>query len=149
MEESRSAGAFWKLALAVVGIGAAAGAGYALYTRRRAAERRRAQEQGDSFAAPAPAFVPGMADTQSPDVVDEHFAEEVDAVAEELAEDLVEAVEGPLDHGDEPAPAEHFEPGMADTESPDVEDEEFARQVDAVADEFAKDIVEAVEEPKG
>jgi hypothetical protein len=47
------------------------------------------------------------------------------------------------------AEAEPFEPGMADTQSPDVVDEQFGKEVDAAADELAKEIVEGVEEPKG
>jgi hypothetical protein len=150
VEESRSGGSFWKMALAVVAIGAAAGAGYAVYAKRRSAARKGADTEGDWSAPPAAAggFVPGMADTQSPDVVDEAFARDVDAAADELAEDIVEAVEGPLDEGVEAAPGEHFEPGMADTQSPDVVDDDFAAQVDAVAEEMAGDIIDAIEEPK-
>lgn len=150
VEESRSGGNVWKMALAVVAIGAAAGAGYAVYAKRTSAARKAAESEGDWSAAPAAAggFVPGMADTQSPDVVDEAFARDVDAAADELAEDFVEAVEGPLDEAAEAAPAEPFQPGMADTQSPDVVDDDFAAQVDAVADELAGDIIDAIEEPK-
>lgn len=150
VEESRSAGNLWKMALAVVAIGAAAGAGYAVYAKRRAAARQHLEGEGEWGTQPAPAaaFVPGMADTQSPDVVDEGFAREVDAAADELAEDIVEAVEGAQEEAAEAAPAEAFEPGMADTQSAEVVDEDFAAQVDAVADELAGDIVDAIEEPK-
>jgi hypothetical protein len=150
VEESRSAGTVWKMALAVVAIGAAAGAGYAVYAKRKAAARQHLEGEGEWGTQPAPAgaFVPGMADTQSPDVVDEAFARDVDAAADELAEEIVEAVEGPAEEAPEAAAAQPFEAGMADTQSPDVVDEDFAAQVDAVADELAGDIVDAVEEPK-
>lgn len=151
VDRARPQGTYWKMALAVVAIGAAAGAGYAVYAKRKAAAREHLSGEGqwgDTQPAGAAGFVPGMADTQSPDAVDEAFAHDVDEAADALAEDIVEAVEGPIEHEAAAAPVEHFEPGMADTESPDVEDEEFGRQVDAVADEFAKDIVDAVEEPK-
>jgi hypothetical protein len=150
VEETKSAGTVWKVALAVVAIGAAAGAGYAVYAKRKAAARQHLEGEGEWGTQPAPAgaFVPGMADTQSPDVVDEAFAKDVDAAADALAEDIVEAVEGPAEEAPEAAAAQPFEAGMADTQSPDVVDEDFAAQVDAVADELAGDIVDSVEEPK-
>jgi hypothetical protein len=149
-ESKKSRGSVLKMGLAVVAIGVAAGAGYAVYAKRRATAREHLSGEGEwgSAAASAGSFVPGMADTQSPDAVDETFAHDVDEAADALADEIVEAVEGPIEHEAAATPDEHFEPGMADTESPDVEDEEFAKQVDAVADEFAKDIVDAVEEPK-
>ena len=150
VQGSQSRGTFWKMALAVVAVSAAAGAGYAVYAKRRAAAREHLAGEGEWGTQPAGAagFVPGMADTQSPDVVDEDFGKEVDAVAEELAEEFVEAVEGPPEEESEATPAEHFEPGMADTQSPDVVDDQFAKEVDAAADEIAQDIVDAIEEPK-
>ena len=150
VEQSTSRGTFWKMALAVVAVGAAAGAGYTVYVKRKAAAREHLAGEGEWGTQPAGAagFVAGMADTQSPDVVDEDFGKEVDAVAEELAEEFVEAVEGPPEEEPEAPPAEHFEPGMADTQSPDVVDDEFAKEIDAAADEIAQDIVDAIEEPK-
>jgi hypothetical protein len=149
VEGSQSRGTFLKMALAVVAIGAAAGAGYAVYAKRKAAAREHLSGEGEWGTPPAGAggFEPGMADTQSPDAVDEAFAREVDEAADELAEEFVEAVEGVSEELDEAAP-EAFEPGMADTQSPDVVDEAFAREVDEAADELAQDIVDAVEEPK-
>lgn len=139
----------------VVALGAAAGAGYLLW-------RKRQQAMSDELSGVSPwagteeagpeseEFMAGMADLDNPDVVDEQFAKEVDEVADELAEDLVAAVEVPGESHDEdvpPQPEEPFEPGMADLDSPDVVDEEFATQVDAEADQFAANLVDAVEIP--
>jgi hypothetical protein len=90
-----------------------------------------------------------MADTQSPDVIDEQFAREVDAEADQLAEEIVTAVEGPHAVPQPVAEDEPFEAGMAADQSPDTIDPGFAAEVDAAADQLAGDIVEAVEEPKG
>jgi hypothetical protein len=51
----------------------------------------------DVEEAPEPAepFVPGVADEQSPDVVDEGFAAEVDSVADQIAASVVDAIEAP------------------------------------------------------
>jgi hypothetical protein len=38
-----------------------------------------------------------------------------------------------------------FEPGVADEQSPDAEDEDLAREIDEAADDLAEEIVEAVE----
>ena len=139
-------------------VGAAAGAGYLIWKRRKAAVN--AELSGESlFVAPESrswdaAFQPGAADVDSPDVVDEQFARDIDAVADELAEDIVESIEVPDSLADE-AEAEavavesgEFQAGVADVDSPDVVDEQFAKEVDAVADELAEDIVQGVEEPR-
>ncbi len=97
-------------------------------------------------------FVPGMADTQSPDVVDEEFAHEVDEAADELAAEVVEGIEvdaDATDLEDAPKPAEPFVPGVADEQSPDVVDGDFAAQVDSVADQIAGSVVDAIETPEG
>ena len=96
----------------------------------------------------------GVADEQSPDVVDEDFAHEVDEAADEIAAEVVDAIEVPGEaaHGhvdDAPEPAEPFVPGVADEQSPDVVDEQFAREVDEAADEIASAVVDAVEAPEG
>jgi hypothetical protein len=57
-------------------------------------------------------------------------------------------VEGEADVAGAQQPAEPFVPGVADEQSPDVVDETFAAEVDAVADEIAEDFVESVEEPR-
>ena len=52
---------------------------------------------GHVHEAPEPAepFVPGVADEQSPDAVDETFAHEIDEVADEIAAEVVEGIETP------------------------------------------------------
>jgi len=126
-----------RVVVATLALGALAGAGYAVYRRRRATP-------AEAWPPPdATEFQPGVADVDSPDVVDEQFAGEVDAVAEELAEDFVAAAAADA----EAEPEGDFQPGMADTESPDVVDDDFAREVDAVADEIAGDIVDKIEQP--
>jgi hypothetical protein len=157
---------FVKVGLGVLLTAAAAGTGYYVWQQRKAAAVQHLSGEGEWGAGhpsgaevfehgePVAAFQPGMADTQSPDVVDEQFGRDVDAEADQLAEEIVEAVEVPethLGHHEEApvAEAEPFEPGMADTQSPDVVDEQFGKEVDAAADELAEEIVEGVEEPKG
>ncbi len=83
-----------------------------------------------------------MADVQSPDVVDEEFAHEVDEAADEFAAEVVDAIDVPADAAhrhvhDAREPAEPFVPGVADEQSPDVVDDDFAAQVDSVADQIA------------
>jgi hypothetical protein len=163
MAMSGSGGRILRAAVGVLVVAAAAGGGYAVWSKRRAAAR--AHQSGEeqwtgghpagaevfdhAGAAGAAAFQPGMADTQSPDVIDEQFAREVDAEADQLAEEIVEAVEQP-EHADAaPAEAEPFEAGVAADQSPDTIDPAFASEVDAAADQLAGDIVDAVEEPKG
>ena len=136
-------------------VGAAVGAGYFVWKRRKAAAN--AELSGESlFAAPQPrswdaAFEPGTADVDSPDVVDDQFAKDIDAVADELAENIVESIEVPehvADEAEAAAQSGEFQAGVADADSPDVVDEQFAKDIDAVADELAEDIVQRVEEPK-
>ena len=151
-ESTRSRRTFWKVAAGTVVTAAAVGTGYALWRRRTNAATPVEPE-------PAPAeeteIGPGLAEVESPESEDPELAEEIDEVADELATEMVEAVEG--EHAAEtepPAPAEESDraeelaPGLADVESPDAEDPSFAEQVDAAADEIAEDIIEAVEEPK-
>ena len=135
-----------KALVTVAVIGAAAGAGYLMWKRRsRSIE---AELSGESqFAAPVVPFQPGTADVDSPDVVDEQFAREIDEVAHELAEEIVESIEVPSEAAEAVETGE-FQPGMADLDSPDVRDEQFAREVDQAADEIAEDIVEAIEQPR-
>ncbi len=93
-----------------------------------------------------------MADTQSPDVVDEVFAHEVDEAADTLAAEVVDGIDVAADAADledAPKPAEPFVPGVADEQSPDVVDDDFAAQVDSVADEIAGSVVDAIETPQG
>jgi hypothetical protein len=54
-------------------------------------------EQPEAPAAPADEepFEAGVAADQSPDTIDESFAAEVDAAADQLAEEIVDAVEEP------------------------------------------------------
>jgi hypothetical protein len=137
----------------------AAGGGFLVWKRRQAAAQAHLSGEGEwgaapAQSAPAPEFVPGMADTQSPDVVDEEFAHEVDEAADELAAEVVDSIEvpGEASHGhveDAPEPAEPFVPGVADEQSPDVVDDDFAAQVDSVADQIAGSVVDAIETPEG
>jgi hypothetical protein len=137
----------------------AAGGGYLVWRRRQAAAAAHLtgeDEWGAPPAAPATVseFVPGMADVQSPDVVDEGFAHEVDEAADELAAEVVDAIEVPGDAAhehvhDAPEPAEPFVPGVADEQSPDVVDDDFAAQVDSAADDIAGAVVDAIETPEG
>ena len=139
-----------KSLMVVALVGAAAGAGYMVWKRRKAAAN--AELSGESpFAAPFPApFERGTADLDSPDVVDPEFAKEVDEAADELAEEFVEAVEGSEEALDDVLAEEggEFQKGIADLDSPDVVDEQFAKEVDEAADALAEDFVESVEEPK-
>ncbi|MCU0294180.1 MAG: hypothetical protein MUF10_19715 [Thermoanaerobaculaceae bacterium] len=137
----------------------AAGGGYLVWKRRQASAQAHLSGEGEWGTAPAapakvPEFTPGMADVQSPDVVDEEFAHDVDEAADELAAEVVEAIEVPAEHGhahlaDAPEPAEPFVPGVADEQSPDVVDDAFAAQVDGVADDIAGAVVDAIESPEG
>jgi hypothetical protein len=157
-----SARSLTKVGVGVLLAASAAAAGYYVWQQRRAAAVQHLSGEGEwgaghpagaevfAHAEPEPAFQPGMADTQSPDVVDEQFAKDVDAEADQMAEEIVEAVDAEPHMGHAQAPAaEPFEPGMADTQSPDVVDDQFAKEVDAAADALAEEIVEGVEEPKG
>ncbi len=82
------------------------------------------------------------------------FAHEVDEVADEIAAEVVDAIEVPADAAhrhveDAPEPAAPFVPGVADEQSPDVVDETFAHEIDEVADEIAAEVVEGIETPEG
>jgi hypothetical protein len=155
--ESRGRGG--KVLLGGVALAAAAGGAYFVWKRRKASAQAHLTGEGEWAAppgsqAPAPEFVPGMADTQSPDVVDEEFAHEVDEAADELAAEVVDSIEvpGEASHGhveDAPEPAEPFVPGVADEQSPDVVDDDFAAQVDSAADDIAGAVVDAIETPEG
>ncbi len=137
----------------------AAGGAYLVWKRRQAAAEAHLtgeDEWGTAPAAPATAseFMPGVADEQSPDVVDENFAHEVDEAADEFAAEVVDAIEVPADAAhrhveDAPEPSEPFVPGVADEQSPDVVDEDFAAEVDSVADEIATSVVDADRDPRG
>lgn len=143
----------------IIGVAAlaAAGGAYFVWKKRQASAQSHLtgeDEWGAPPAAPATVseFVPGMADTQSPDVVDEEFAHEVDEAADTLAAEVVEGIEADADTADledAPKPAEPFVPGVADEQSPDVVDDDFAAQVDSVADEIAGSVVDAIETPEG
>ncbi|MGB7982899.1 MAG: hypothetical protein WCF36_19115 [Candidatus Nanopelagicales bacterium] len=130
-----------------------AGAGYFVWRRSRSTSEDPVEHKwAPPTPAPDAAFQPGMADLDSPDVVDEEFAAEVDSQADELAEEMVDSIEAPgQEHraaaAEQPAEAE-FQPGMADLDSPDVVDEEFAAEVDAEADELAEEIVDSIDESK-
>jgi hypothetical protein len=143
----------------VIGVAvlAAAGGAYFVWKKRQASAQSHLTGE-DQWGAPpaspptAPEFVPGMADTQSPDVVDEEFAHEVDEAADTLAAEVVEGIESAADAADledAPKPAEPFVPGVADEQSPDVVDDDFAAQVDSVADQIATSVVDAIETPEG
>lgn len=130
---------------AVAVTGAAAAAAVLVWRRRQAAAVE--DLSGDTgWQQPEVVHTPSVADDQSPEAMDPHFAEEVDEVADEIAEDFIEAVEGEADVARAQQPAEPFVPGVADEQSPDVVDETFATEVDAVADEIAEDFVERIEE---
>jgi hypothetical protein len=138
----------------------AAGGGYMVWKRRQAAAEAHLTGEGEWGAPTSPAastvspFMPGVADEQSPDVVDEEFAAEVDDAADEFATEVVDSIEVPADAAhrhveDAPEPAEPFVPGVADEQSPDVVDEGFAAEVDEAADELATAVVDAIETPEG
>jgi hypothetical protein len=134
-----------RILVATVLAGAAAGGGWYLWRRRRAAAQEHLSGEGEWGGAPS------HADEQSPETVDPELAAEIDAVADEMATAVVEAIEVDGEHGDEvaeaPAPAVAFVPGVADEQSPDVIDEQFAAEVDAEAQEIADSVVDAVEPP--
>jgi hypothetical protein len=78
----------------------AAGGGYLVWKRRQAAAEAHLSGEGEWGTAPTAAatvvpFEPGVADEQSPDVVDEELAAEIDQVADEIAAEVVEAIETP------------------------------------------------------
>jgi hypothetical protein len=137
----------------------AAGGAYFVWKRRQAAAQAHLtgeDEWGTAPSAPATVseFMPGVADEQSPDVVDEDFAHEVDDAADQFATEMVDAIDVPADashrHVEEaPEPVEPFVPGVADEQSPDVVDENFAAEVDSVADEIATAVVDAIETTEG
>jgi hypothetical protein len=137
-----------KVALGTVVAAAAVGAAYTVWKRRKAAAVEHLSGEGEWATPPVTPFMPGVADEQSPDTLDKQFAEEIDEAAEELATEFVDAVEGIEETAEAPAPEAPFVPGVADEQSPDVVDEQFAKEVDAAADELAADIVEAIEEPR-
>lgn len=128
--------------------GAAAAAGVLVWRRRQAAAAQGGAEQA-WHPSDQVSHVPSVADDQSPEAMDPELAEEIDEVADELADDIVEAIGedlGAEEHVEQAqAPDEPFVPGVADEQSPDVIDEGFAAEVDAVADEIAEEIVEAIE----
>ena len=148
-----------KLVIGGLAVTAAAGGAYFVWKRRQASAQAHLSGEEEWGTAPAaaakvPEFTPGMADVQSPDVVDEEFAHEVDEAADELAAEVVEAIEVPGDAAhdhvqDAPEPAEPFVPGVADEQSPDVVDDGFAAQVDSAADDIAGAVVDAIESPEG
>jgi hypothetical protein len=144
-----------RILLGGLALGAAAGGAYFVWRRRQAAAEAHLSGEGAWGSPPAAApFMPGVADEQSPDVVDDKFAEEIDQAADELAAEVVDAIDVPGEgaHGEvdaAPEPAEPFMPGVADEQSPDVVDEDFAHQVDEAADEIASAVVDAVEAPEG
>lgn len=151
--ESRGRGG--KVLLGGLALAAAAGGAYFVWKRRQASAQAHLSGEGEWGAppnaqAPVSEFVPGMADVQSPDVVDEVFAHEVDEAADDLAAEVVAAIEVPA-HGadleDAPTPAEPFVPGVADEQSPDVVDDDFAAQVDSAADDIAGAVVDSIETP--
>jgi hypothetical protein len=154
MSGSRSGGRVLRAALGVLLVGAAVGGGYYVWRKRQsAADEHLSGEGAWGTAPPAAEFQPGMADLQSPDVVDEAFAAEVDAEANEFAEDLVDSVDLPQPQAPEAAEpgaeaAEAFEEGMAATQSPETVDDQFAAEIDAAADDLSQSIVEGIEEPK-
>ncbi len=137
----------------------AAGGGYLVWRRRQAAAEAHLSGEGEWGSAPAAPstvspFVAGVADEQSPDVVDETFAHEIDEAADEIAAEVVDAIEVPGEAAhehvhDAPEPAEPFVPGVADEQSPDAVDETFAHEIDEVADEIAAEVVEGIETPEG
>lgn len=133
---------------AVALTGAAAAAGVLVWRKRQAAAP---ESEADLEWHPGTevSHVDSVADDESPEAMDPHFAEEVDEVAEDLAEEIVEAVGGEEHVAEPQVPAEPFEPGAADEQSPDVVDETFAAEVDAVAEELAEDIVQAIEGDEG
>ncbi len=148
-----------KLVIGGLAVAAAAGGAYFVWKRRQASAQAHLSGEEEWGAAPAAEakvteFMPGMADVQSPDVVDADFAHEVDEAADELAAEVVEAIEVPAERGDghvaaAPEPAEPFVPGVADEQSPDVVDDDFAAQVDSAADDIAGAVVDAIETPEG
>lgn len=148
VESGNRRGVVVKVAVGTVVVAAAAGAAFAVWKRRKAAAVEHLSGEGEWATPPVTPFVPGVADEQSPDIVDEHFAEEVDEAADELATEFVDAVEGIEETAEAPAPEAPFVPGVADEQSPDAVDDQFAKEVDEAADELAADLVEAIEEPR-
>jgi len=148
VESGNRRGVVVKVAVGTVVVAAAAGAAFAVWKRRKAATVEHLSGEGEWATPPVTPFVPGVADEQSPDIVDEHFAEEVDEAADELATEFVDAVEGIEETAEAPAPEAPFVPGVADEQSPDAVDDQFAKEVDEAADELAADLVEAIEEPR-
>ncbi len=157
-KETRGRGG--KILLGGLALGAAAGGAYFVWRRRQAAAAAHLSGEGEwgaptsAPASPVTPFMAGVADEQSPDVVDEDFAHEVDAAADEFAAEVVDAIEVPGEAAhehveDAPEPAEPFVPGVADEQSPDVVDEDFAHEVDEVADAISTAVVDAVEAPEG
>ncbi len=129
---------------------AVAAAGFFVWRRSGSSSEPAAEHQwAPPTPAPAADFQPGMADLDSPDVVDEQFAAEVDAEAEELAEEIVDSIEAPDEasaaDAPEQSPQADLQPGMADVDSPDVVDDTFAAQVDAQADALAAEIVDSID----
>ena len=128
-----------------------AGAGFFVWKRSGSKSQAPAEHKwAPPTPAPAAYFQPGMADLDSPDVVDSQFAAEVDAEADELAEEMVDSIEAPgQEHGvdapEQPVEAD-FQPGMADVDSPDVVDSQFAAEIDAEANELAGEIVDSIDE---
>ncbi len=153
-----------RLLLGGLALSAAVGGAYFVWRRRQQAASAHLSGEGEwgapstataaGAAGPVAPFMAGVADEQSPDVVDDDFAHEVDEAADEIAAEIVDSIEVPGEraHGhvdDAPEPAEPFVPGVADEQSPDVVDEQFAREVDEAADEFASAVVDAVESSDG
>lgn len=142
--EAAAKGSGGKVLLGAVLAGAAAGGGYLMWRRRRASAPAEPWPGSGPEQADLP---PGLADIESPEAQDPGFAAAVDAEADEIATELVDAVEGHHKQAPEAEGAE-LAPGLADIESPEAEVDGFAAEVDAAADELSTKIVDAIEEPK-
>ena len=157
-KESRGRGG--KILLGGLALGAAAGGAYFVWKRRQAAARGAPDRRGRVGHDPCragrrcpsscPAWPTSRARTSSMRTSPTRSTRRPTS----SPPSVVEAIEVPADAAhrhveDAPEPAEPFMPGVADEQSPDVVDENFAAEVDSVADEIATAVVDAIETPEG
>ena len=133
---------------AVAVTGASAAAAVLVWRRRQAAAAAELSGEPTWAAGADVTHIDSVADDQGPEAMDPHLAEEIDEVADELAEDFIEAIEVEGEVAEAPKPSEPFVPGVAADQSPDTVDPGLAAGLDQVADEVSSTFIDAIEEPE-
>lgn len=88
-----SRGSFWKMSLAVVAVAAAAGAGYTVLAKKKAARNSASDWVSEASRGSA---VPATTSPESgSSALENQLASEVDVVADTISTDIVDAIEEP------------------------------------------------------